>query len=137
MKTGVRKRGFAQRKALFALRSDARSLLLTARLTAVRKMRQPVAVDLRRQRAPGSGDPLRHAGRRKIADRLSAAVRLRTVAEAVQHLLCFRIEIALRHARISIALGFQITADITPILAQQRVGFILRMALEKNEQAAA
>ena len=59
----------------------------------------------------------------------------RSLSQRRQDVPRLRVEVALRHRRICLSLPTKVTSDISAIFEQQSIDFILRMTLEKDEQA--
>ena len=100
-------------------------------------IQEPITVDMYPCWTPRVLHSLRRHRRREMREHLLAPIRQCALSQSRQGLDRLLVEIALRHPRVGLPLVHEEALDIASILEQQRMGFILRMALEENEQALA
>jgi hypothetical protein len=84
---------------------------------------------------PRVGDSLLRQSSRKISEQLRAPVRERSISQGHKCIRSVPVEVALRHGRVRVSLAPQVTSDISAIFEEQSVRLVLRMTLEKDEQA--
>src|SRR5689334_3511467 len=79
---------------------------------------------------------LRAVDARKQLEQLPAAIALRARTKRLERAHRLRFEVAAWHLRVAVDAAVEEATDIPPVLAEQRAGVVLRMALVKNEEAS-
>ncbi len=92
------------------------------------------SIDAGRARTPGVLDVLLSQCIGYLEQQIPAAAVGRFFLQSRQCLYQAAVEVAMRHRRVLLRVTFEVAADVAAVFPQQRIGFILRMALEKDEE---